>query len=176
MYVIHGKNAEEITRTLRSESPSLSANTVREWIASEKDPYTGTGWEESRQSVDSRSRQMVMEAAATQRAVIQGKVREMRENLLGAFFSEKAPAAKSLEGLVYAIKGLMEFEIALENEERSGADPLTAVQIVLEVLSEDEEAAPVIKRRWPRINAEVVKRMNALMEARDVTAVTVRRK
>lgn len=176
MYVLHGKNAEEITRILKTDIPTLSANTIRDWISSEKDPYTGSNWEESRKSIDERSRHMVLEAAVTQRNAIHSKVKDMREKLLANILSENAPEAKSLEGMIFAVKALMQFELQLEDEEKNGADPLIAVQIVLEVLSEDEEAAPVIKRRWPRINAEVIRRMNALSNSRDITQLAVRRK
>lgn len=171
MYVLHGKNAEEIARTLKAEYPGLSSNTVREWIRTETDPYTGSTWEESREAVGARSRELVMADATRQRSVIQGHVTDLRQKLYDQIMSEDAPAPKTLEGMVYALKSLMQFEIDLEKEDHPETDPLVAVHIVLEVLSEDEEAAPVIKRRWPRINAEVARRIEAMGEARDITPV-----
>jgi transposase-like protein len=176
MYVLHGKNAEEIARTLQSEFPQISANTIREWIRTEKDPYTGSDWDTSRETVQSRSRELVMADATKQKVRIQEDVKALREKLYKTIMGDGAPAPKTYEGMIYALKTLMAFEIELEKQnENPQADPMTALHIVLEVLSEDDEVAPVIKRRWPRINAEVLKRMNTLMEAKDITPVARRK-
>lgn len=153
-FYLQGLGFEEAARKTRSvhKLKSLKGQTVEAWCAS-------GGWEKSRDDVRTQVRKHHEHEAESLLSQLHTKSETILESIYTQLTDSAAPKVSSFEGAAYAFKGLAEFLLALDKRKGESAQPIMVMHALFDVLQGIPSIRNELKKHWPKIQAEIAKRI-----------------
>lgn len=152
-----GYNINQITEILKKKYPKLSHTTVLKW-SQEKDE-NGKVWEDYKKDILVQARQISHQSIANRYGAMKEKAEIIKEGLEKTLLSGNLEI-KSIEGAIYAWKGLSEFIILIEEKYEKKRTPKEIVLEFLDILNTVPEIQITLKKYWPKVETELKRRLD----------------
>jgi hypothetical protein len=151
-----GYNLNQITELLAKKYPKISYVTISKW-ATTKDK-NGKIWEDYKKEIIVRAREISHKSLANKYAEMKQKAEIIKEGLEHTLLSGKLEV-KSIEGAIYAWKGLSEFIILIEEKYESKRTPKEIVLEFLDILNTVPQIRDALKKNWNLVEDELKRRL-----------------
>jgi hypothetical protein len=151
-----GHNLNQIVEILKKKHPKISYTTVEKWANTQD--KKGKIWEDYKKEIIVQAREISHKSLANKYAEMKQKAEIIKEGLEQTLLSGNLQI-KSIEGAIYAWKGLSEFIILIEEKYESKRTPKEIVLEFLDILNSVPQIKDVLKKHWNLVEDELKRRL-----------------